>query len=121
MPPMVAAPGGPSLVRVRCQNECTPKVAGSGGRRVNSQLWEFDNVKPGQTRIESEGFAGMKQAAGFVEVPPSSEVEVVISSGRVAAGTVKPREAQVKAALGGPSTVIVNCRGAASRIGRGPA
>ncbi|MER2564713.1 MAG: hypothetical protein ABTQ32_28570 [Myxococcaceae bacterium] len=92
-PPAAGGPSLPSLVRVKCPSDCSVRVGGGVGRRVSSQLWEFSDVPPGKTRFDIEGFASINIASGYLDVAPSSDVEVIVSRGRVALGTVTPRAA----------------------------
>jgi hypothetical protein len=94
-----------SVVRVKCPSDCSARLAGGVGRRLNAQLWEFSDVQPGTTRFDLEGFASMSMAAGYVEIPPASEVEVVVSKGKLALGSVTPRVAPKTRAVGTLSTV----------------
>ncbi|MBL8921354.1 MAG: hypothetical protein JNJ54_21015 [Myxococcaceae bacterium] len=94
-PPSARAAGSaPSFVRVKCPSDCSVRVAGGIGRRVTSQLWEFSDVPAGQTRFDIDGFASMQLASGYLDLPASSDVEVLVSRGRLALGTVTPRAAQ---------------------------
>lgn len=86
-------PSLPSLVRVKCPSDCSVRVGGGVGRRVSSQLWEFSDVPPGKTRFDIDGFASINIASGYLDVPPTSEVEVIVSRNRLALGTITPRVA----------------------------
>lgn len=89
-----AAASGPSFVRVKCPSDCSVRVGGGVGRRVTSQLWEFSDVPAGQTRFDIDGFATMQLASGYLDIPPASDAEVLVSRGRLTLGTVTPRAAQ---------------------------
>jgi hypothetical protein len=83
------------------------------GRRVSSQLWEFSDVPPGQTRIDVEGFAGMTLATGYLDIPAASEVEVVVARNRLALGTVTARAAPMPGngvASNAPSMLRLTCQ-----------
>lgn len=90
-PPAAGGPSLPSLVRVKCPSDCSVRVGGGVGRRVSAQLWEFSDVPPGKTRFDIEGFASINIASGYLDVPASSDVEVIVSRSRLALGTVTPR------------------------------
>ena len=94
-PPAAGAAALPSLVRVKCPSDCSARVGGGVGRRVSSQLWEFSDVPPGKTRFDIEGFASINIASGYLDIPATSEVEVVVSRNRLALGTITPRVAPV--------------------------
>jgi len=80
------------------------RVAGGVGRRLNSQLWEFSDVAPGKTRFDIEGAFTIPIASGYLDIPPTSEVEVLVSKNRLVLGTVSPRAAAVPLANGALST-----------------
>ncbi len=107
LPPPRVAPSGTvqtSLVRVKCPSDCSTRVAGGVGRRMNPQLWEFSDVPTGKTRLDIEGFAGITIAAGYLDIPAASEVEVLVSKGRLALGSVTPRAVPTRAKDGARST-----------------
>jgi hypothetical protein len=93
-PSSIQTGSGPSFVRVKCPSDCSVRVGGGVGRRVTSQLWEFSDVPAGQTRFDIDGFATMQLASGYLDIPPASDVEVLVSRGRLALGTVTARAAQ---------------------------
>lgn len=104
-PPAAGAPTvQPSFVRVKCPSDCSARVGGGVGRRVSSQLWEFSDVPPGKTRFDIEGFASINIASGYLDIPASSDVEVVVSRNRLALGTITPRAAPVAGNNGALST-----------------
>lgn len=104
LPPPAAGSSLPSLVRVKCPSDCSARVGGGVGRRVSSQLWEFSDVPPGKTRFDIEGFASINIASGYLDIPASSEVEVVVSRNRLALGTITPRAAPMVGSGGVLST-----------------
>ena len=117
LPPPQAMPAGipqTSLVRVKCPSDCSTRVAGGVGRRMNAQLWEFSDVPAGKTRFDIEGFASITIASGYLDIPPASEVEVLVSKSRLALGTVTPRAAPTLAKNGAlsttPSMFRLNCQ-----------
>lgn len=108
-----AQPSTPSLVRVKCPSDCSVRVGGGVGRRVSSQLWEFSDVPPGKTRFDIDGFASINIASGYLDIPPTSEVEVIVSRNRLALGTITPRVAPAagKGALStAPGILRLNCQ-----------
>lgn len=105
--PSAATPSGPNLpstVRVRCPSDCSVRVAGGVGRRLNPQLWEFSDVSPGKTRFDIEGTFTIPIASGYLDIPASSEVEVMVSKNRLVLGTATPRAAPMPTANGALST-----------------
>lgn len=90
VPPSTA--GAPSLVRVRCASDCTVRLPGSAGRRVDALSWEFSHVDPGATRFEVEGFASLPMASGNLDIPAASEVDVLVAGNRLTLGAVRPRD-----------------------------
>lgn len=119
-PPQVAAAGRPgtpslpSMVRVKCPSDCSTRVAGGVGRRMNAQLWEFTDVPPGKTRFDIEGFASITIASGYLDIPPASDVEVIVSKSRLVLGSVTPRAAPMLEKNGklstAPSMFRLNCQ-----------
>ncbi len=109
-PPPPARQGGqapvplPSNVKVRCPSDCSVRVAGGVGRRLNTQLWEFSDVQPGKTRFDIEGTFTIPIASGYLDIPASSEVEVLVSKNRLVLGTATPRAAPSIGANGVAST-----------------
>jgi hypothetical protein len=108
------APPATSLVRVKCPSDCSTRVGGGVGRRMNAQLWEFSDVPAGKTRFDIEGFASINIASGYLDIPASSEVEVIVSKNRLALGSVTPRAAptltQNGALSNAPSMLRLNCQ-----------
>ncbi|MDP1922795.1 MAG: hypothetical protein Q8L14_41515 [Myxococcales bacterium] len=108
------APPATSLVRVKCPSDCSTRVGGGVGRRMNSQLWEFSDVPAGKTRFDIEGFASINIASGYLDIPASSEVEVIVSKSRLALGSVTPRAAPQLTKNGAlstaPSMFRLNCQ-----------
>lgn len=102
-PPARGAPAAhplPSNVKVRCPSDCSVRVAGGVGRRLNSQLWEFSDVQPGKTRFDIEGTFTIPIASGYLDIPASSDVEVLVSKNRLVLGTATPRAAPAMGANG---------------------
>lgn len=107
-PPVVmvapaAARPSPSLVRVKCPQDCTVRSGSGAGRRVSPQLWEFTDVPAGKTRFDIEGFATVPIAAGYLDIPAGSEAEVLVSRNRLTLGTVTPRATPAVVAPGAPA------------------
>lgn len=114
-PPVVPPMPTTSFVRIRCPQDCSVRASGGAGRRVNAQLWEFSDVPAGKTRFDIEGFATMPLAAGYLDIPASSDIEVLVSKGRLTLGTVIAKAATPPPAPGtavavAPSTLRVSCQ-----------
>jgi hypothetical protein len=103
--------GRPSLVRVKCPRDCTVLLAGKTGRRLSSDSWEFEDVPPGQTRIDASGTLGMAMAAGFVTVEAASDMTFMVSGNRFAVMSTKPLTAPTHKAPDGAASVLhFNCQ-----------
>ncbi len=103
--------GGPSLVHVKCPRDCTVLLAGKAGRRLSSDGWAFEEVPPGQTRIDATGTLGMAMAAGFVTVEAGSEMTFMVSGSRFAVMSTKPLSAPTHKVPDGATSVLhFNCQ-----------
>ncbi len=103
---LLAAAPKTTNVRVRCPEDCTVKVDGKSGFRIDARNWEVKDVPSGTRRIEASSTLSSIYN-GYSDLPPG-DVNVVIDAEKKRATVTKsstPKNYTEKDI----STVIVRC------------
>jgi hypothetical protein len=67
----------PSVVRIRCPEDCKVKIDHKYGLRLTGREWEFTETEPGQRRVDVTGKLDRPLFSGYTIVPEGVELTLM--------------------------------------------